>query len=146
MKRAAVILACMVFYCLFVSSATGQATSGIVTQPVSICTILSDAAKYDGEEVLVKGQYRMVIHGAILMGHSCSGTDVNLREAKVYKANKQASSTLRSQTKKDQFRPVDVVFRGIFHVAHNGQCFGQICAAYEIETTELLSADPVGSN
>lgn len=67
---------------------------------------------------------------------------MSLREALGYKANKQASAMLRRLTKKDQFQAVDVVFRGTFRVAHEGQCFGQICAAYEIETSELLSARP----
>jgi hypothetical protein len=84
----------------------------------------------------------MVIHGSILMDRACSKTDVNLRESPGYKADKKAVSVLRSITKKDQFQPVEVVFRGIFRVAHKEQCFGQICAGYEIETTELVSARP----
>lgn len=90
----------------------------------------------------MRGLYRMVIHRAILMDHSCPKIDVNLREASAYKANKLASAELRSLTKKNQFQIVDTVFRGTFHVAHEGQCFGQICASYEVETTELLSARP----
>lgn len=119
-----------------------QAKETASAQAMSLCAVITDAAKYDGKEIVVRGLYRMVIHGSILMDRACSKTDVNLREAPGYKADKQASSVLRALTKKDQFRPVDVVFRGTFLVAHEGQCFGQGCAGYEIETTELISARP----
>ena len=76
------------------------------------------------------------------MDRNCSETDVNLRGAPGYKADKHALAVLRSLTKKDEFRPVDVVLRGTFLVAHGGQCFSEICAPYEIETTELVSARP----
>jgi hypothetical protein len=116
---------------------------GIVPEPaISLCAVLADAPKYEDKEIVVRGLYRMVIHGAVLIDNACSHTDVNLRESSGYKVNKAALSLLRSLTKKDRFRAVDVVFRGIFHVAHEGQCFGQICAAYEIETMELVTARP----
>jgi hypothetical protein len=76
------------------------------------------------------------------MDRSCPLIEVNLREGSGYKANKQASAVMRSLTKKDQFQPVDVVLRGILHVAHKGQCFGEMCAAYQIEITELMTARP----
>ena len=116
---------------------------GIVPEPaISLCAVLADAPKYEDKEIVVRGLYRMVIHGAVLIDNACSHTDVNLRESSGYKVNKAALSLLRSLTKKDRFRAVDVVFRGIFNVAHEGQCFGQICAAYEIETMELVTARP----
>src|SRR5262249_2868164 len=111
-------------------------------QAMSLCAVIADAARYDGKEVLVKGLYRVLVHRSIAMARACSKTDANLRLAPGYKADKKASSILRSQTKKDQFQPVYVVFRGIFRVAQEGQCFGQICVHYEIEATELLSARP----
>ena len=119
-----------------------QATANASIRPMQLCGVVADASKYDGQEIVVKGLYRMVVHGAILMDRACSKTDVGLREAPGYKADKQASALLRSLTKEDQFQPVEVVFRGIFHVAQQGQCFGQICAGYEIETTELVTARP----
>jgi hypothetical protein len=126
--------------CRTLPAAQGQPQASTSVQAMPLCAVIADAAKYDGKEVVVSGLYRMVIHGAILMDRSCSKTDVNLREAPAYKANKQASALLRSLTKKDQFQPVDVVFRGILRVAHEGQCFGQICAPYEIETSALVTA------
>jgi hypothetical protein len=141
MKRLAIAL---VFFSMCCPSPTSaqQAKDTASAQAMSLCAVIADAAKYDGKEIVVRGLYRTVIHGSILMDRACSKTDVNLREAPGYKADKQASSVLRSLTKKDQFQPVDVVFRGIFRIAHEGQCFGQICAGYEIETTELISARP----
>jgi hypothetical protein len=110
------------------------------TQVIPICTVLADAAKYDGREVTVSGVYRMVIHGSILSGSACPKNDVNLRRSAHWKGDKHAMATIRLLTKKDQFQSVDVVSRGIFRVAHEGQCFGQNCLVYEIEETELLCA------
>jgi hypothetical protein len=109
-------------------------------QALPLCTILADAAKYDGKEITVRGLYRMVIHGSVLMGTTCSQIEVNTRQAAGYKADKQAVAVVRSLTKKNQFQPVDEVLRGTFRVAQKEQCFGQICAPYEIEVTELLCA------
>jgi hypothetical protein len=123
--------------------AAQQAKDDASIQPVPLCAVIADASKYDGKEIVVRGLYRSVIHGTILMDHACPKADVGLREAPGYKADKHASALLRSLLKKNQFQPVDVVFRGTFRVAREGQCFGQICSLYELETTELVSARPV---
>jgi hypothetical protein len=128
--------------CLTSPTTQAQTKENVWEQATPICAILADTAKYDGEEILVRGIYRAQIHGSILMGHSCSQIDVNLREIHGYKVNKQTSAVLRSLTKKDRFHPVDVVFRGTFRVAHQLECFGEICAMYEIEITEIVSARP----
>jgi hypothetical protein len=124
---------------LAASVAHSQADARI--QAVDICTITANPANYDGKEFLVRGLWRMVIHGSILMGKVCPKIEVNLTEVAGYKANKKASSLVRSLAKKDQFGSVEVVFRGTFRVAHEGQCFGQMCAAYQLEAAELLSAE-----
>jgi hypothetical protein len=139
MKRTAIILALLLAcYAQLVFAQGSESHSS--AQEVTICEVTANAAKYDGKEITVRGLYRMVIHGTILIGSACPKVDVNLREAPGYKASKKASTLLRALTKKNQFTPVEVVLRGTFRVAHQGQCFGQICAAYEIETTELVSA------
>ena len=80
---------------------------GIVPEPaISLCAVLADAPKYEDKEIVVRGLYRMVIHGAVLIDNACSHTDVNLRESSGYKVNKAALSLLRSLTKKDRFRAV----------------------------------------
>jgi hypothetical protein len=107
-----------------------------------LCAVIANSSKYDGKVIKVAGLYRFVIHGAILIARACPQVEVNLREGPEYKANKQASALMRSLTKKDQFQPVDVVLRGVLHVAHEGQCFGEMCAGYQIEITELVAARP----
>ena len=82
----------------------------------------------------------MVIHGSILMGTGCSQIEVDLRRGPGYKADKKASAIERALTKQDRFHAVDEVLRGTFRVAQKEQCFGQICAPYEVEETELLCA------
>lgn len=116
---------------------------------IPLCTVLSDAANYDGKEITVGGLYRMVIHGSILTSPACGKTYVNMRQASDYKADKHASTVLRSETKKDQFQSVEVVLRGTFRVAQQGQCFGQNCLLYEIEDHGLLcakSSNPANSS
>jgi len=121
---------------------SGADTCNAAVSAIPLCTVLSDATKYDGKDVIVRGLYRMVIHGSVLMSPACGQTYVNMRQASNEKPNKQALAVIRSLTKKDQFHPVDVVLRGNFRVAHEGQCFGQNCLLYEIEETELLCAAP----
>jgi hypothetical protein len=82
----------------------------------------------------------MVVHGSILMESACPKAKVNMGAAPDYKANKHALAVIQSLTKKDQFQSVDVVLRGTFRVAHQGQCFGQNCELYEIENHEFLCA------
>jgi hypothetical protein len=118
----------------------GKQEASSVTMP--LCSLIANSSNYDGKVIEVAGLYRFVIHGAILMDRSCPQVEVNLRESPGYKADKKAASVLRSITKKDQFQPVEVSLRGILHVAHEGQCFGEMCAAYQIEITELLTARP----
>ena len=109
----------LIFVQLFLTSPAPaqQAKDNPSAQAMPLCAVIADAAKYDGKEIMVRGLYRMVIHGAILMDRACSKTDVSLRDSPGYKADKKAASVLRSITKKDQFQPVEVVFRGIFRVA-----------------------------
>jgi hypothetical protein len=109
-------------------------------QAVPFCTVVSDAANYNGKEITIRGIYRMVLHGSLLMGATCPKAKVNVRQAPDYKADKNASAVVRSLSKKDQLQAVDVVMRGTFRVAHEGQCFGQNCELYELESHELLCA------
>jgi hypothetical protein len=108
---------------------------------VPLCTVLSDAANYDGKEITVKGRYRVVIHGSVLMEPTCSKALVNMRAAPDYRADKHAQDVIRSLRKKDQFLSVDVVIRGTFRIAHEGQCFGEMCEPDEIQVDELLCAE-----
>lgn len=132
---AALIQACLL-PTMLAHCAMGQLSSPVT----SICTVTSDAANYDGKEVTIQGLWRMVVHGSILMGSGCPDVEVNITESNGYKANKRALSLMRALAKKDRFAPAEVVLRGKFRLAHQGQCFGQICARYEIETDELISA------
>lgn len=108
---------------------------------VPLCTILASPDSYDGKEITVRGLYRMVLHGSVLTAPECARMYVNMREAEGYRADKRALKVIRSATKKDQFQPVDVVVRGIFRSARQGECFGQNCLRYEIESRELLCAE-----
>jgi hypothetical protein len=126
------------------SAAEGD--SAAPPQAIPLCTVLANATKYDGKEVTVRGLYRMVIHGSILLHPDCPTEEVNVRRVADWKANKKAAATLRAVTKKDRFQAVDIVSRGIFKIAHEGQCFGQGCLPYEFDESELLSAMPVGGH
>ena len=106
---------------------------------VPLCTVIKNATDHDGKDVLVAGHYKMLFHGSVLTASECKDV-VNLRQALNAKTDKHAQAILRSATKKNQFQAVPVVLRGTFHVAQQGQCFGQDCAPYEIEDRELLCA------
>jgi hypothetical protein len=108
---------------------------------VPLCSITKNATDYDGKDVLVTGHYKMLFHGSVLTATGCKDV-VNLRLAQNAKADKRAQAIFRSATKKDQFRAVPIVLRGTFHVAQEGQCFGQDCTPFEIEERELVCAEP----
>lgn len=141
MRRAAASII-LFLTCLALAAHAQDAKNDASSQTIPLCEVIANSSKYDGKAIEVEGLYRFVIHGAILMDRSCPHAEVNLREGPRYKANKQALALMRSLTKKDQFQPVDVILRGILHVAHQGQCFGEMCAAYQIEITELMTARP----
>jgi len=138
--RLTIAIAILLAVCLGAVASSDADKCPALAQALPLCTVLADAAKYDGKEITVRGLYRMVIHGSILTSPACSQSDVNMRSAPNWKGNKDALAVLRSLTKKNQYQPVDEVLRGTFWVAHQGQCFGQICSPYEIEETELLCA------
>jgi hypothetical protein len=100
--------------------------------------VLADPSQYDGKEITVRGLYRMVIHGSVLMSSDCGKDLVNMRQTTDYKGDKHARAMVRSVTRKDQFQSVDVVLRGTFRIAGKGECFGQNCLRYEIEDHELF--------
>lgn len=143
--RPVITCAVLLALCFGPPASAGENKCSASPDAIPLCSVLSDASKYDGKEITVRGLYRMVIHGSVLMSPSCSQTYVNMRRVVDEKPNKQALAVIRSLTKKDQFHPVDVVLRGNFRVAHDG-CFGQNCLRYEIEETELLCAAPMKSS
>ena len=128
------------FGLLALTASVARSQDASPLQTVDICTVTTNPAVYDGKEILIRGLWRMVIHGSILMGTACPKMEINMTETAGYKANKKASSIIKSVTKRDQFGSVEVVLRGTFRVAHREQCFGEICAPYQLEAAELLSA------
>jgi hypothetical protein len=144
--RSTIVMAVLFAACFNPLASAGDNECTVSAEAVPLCTILSDAASYDGKEVTVRGLYRMVIHGSILTSPACGKTYVNMRQASDYKADKHASALVRSLTKHDQFQSVEVVLRGTFRVAQQGQCFGQNCLLYEIDDHNLLCAQSPKAN
>ncbi len=144
--RTNIVIVILLVACADTLALAGDDRCALSAEAVPLCTVLSDAAKYDSKEITVRGLYRMVLHGAVLTSPACVKTKVNMRRSSDYKADKHASAIMRSLTKKDQFQSVVVVIRGTFRVAQQGQCFGQNCLPYEIEEHELLCAEAPRSN
>lgn len=123
------------------SQKTGDAMKG---HALNICSVIAAAGKYDGTQIVVDGDYRIAIHGAVLTGAACMKTYASLKVMADYNADKHASAIMKRLLGKDKSQPVAVVLRGTFRVAQKGQCLGgDLCASYEIEVTDLLSAQPV---
>jgi hypothetical protein len=144
--RSTIAIAVLFAACLNPLASASDNECTVSAKAVPLCTILSDAANYDGKEITVRGLYRMVIHGSILTSPACGKTYVNMRQASDYQADKHASAVVRSLTKKDRFQSVEVVLRGTFRVSQQGKCFGQDCLLYEIEDHNLLCAESPKSN
>jgi hypothetical protein len=111
----------------------------------SVCEILASAQKYDGQNVLISGRYLSFPHGAVLFGAPCPKEKVGLRYASHYEENSQARQTINALLQKDDSKPIDVVYRGTFHVVQGLSCSVVRCFRYEIEISNLLAARPVGS-
>jgi hypothetical protein len=103
---------------------------------IPFCSVLENAAAYDGKEIAVRGIYYRVIHGSILTGQTCH-EKANMMLSRDWKADKQALKLLNSRARNNQ--ATVIALRGTFRVAKQG-CFGQTCSPYEIEERELLSA------
>ena len=145
MRVRSVLVVSILFLAMFGPMAAAQNVGNSPpAHALDICSLIASPAEYDGKEVIVTSLYRMIIHGAILMGKGCSDVNISAKETDDYKADKHASDVLRRLLKKDRFGPVEIVVRGTFHLAHQGQCFGgEICSRYQVEIAELLSAQPV---
>lgn len=113
-----------------------------VSNAVPLCGILSKAAEYDGNQIIVRGIYRHYPHGSVLLSPECpqQKKEVSVRSAPRLIGSKKDLKALRKLTQIQ--KPVDVVFKGIFKMAQAGHCFGQNCDPYEIEVSELLCVQP----
>lgn len=107
---------------------------------LSICSVLSQAAQYDGKDIRVRGVYVSNNHGAEFFGNQCKSREnmVNVRGSDT-NSHKQFVKAMR---KIDASQPADMVVRGRFSVAKTG-CFGSTCDRYEIKETWLLWVRPV---
>ena len=82
------------------------------------------------------GEYQRVFHGAVLSSPECSHTRVSVRFAPTAADEKGRMKKLGRAAEKR--RSADVIFRGVFRLAHEGQCFGQDCDPYEVAVRELV--------
>jgi hypothetical protein len=116
--------------------ATPGEERAITPTVMSVCQIASRAADYDGHEVAAKGIYWRTVHGAVLSASECRDQKVNIRLNAKFKAGKKDLRTLGRLANGQQ--AADVVFRGVFRLARQGQCFGQDCRPFQIDADELL--------
>lgn len=147
MNLRAVIIVASLLACFAPKCSTGGQCPADTAQAIPLCDVLVNAHQYDGREIIVQGAYSPSPEYSLLVAPLwCKATSrfVNLQLAPNYKANKSALKTERSLLKHHQ--EVDEVLRGMFHVAHQEQCFGPSCNLYEIEVTELLCAKPTTSD
>jgi hypothetical protein len=113
------------------------------SRPVTVCDICSNPNDYDSKVVIIKGVYKRIFHGSIMAGsESCSKSEINFRLSQDYRSEKSVIKAFTSLTRKNRHEAIEVVVRGVFRVAKQGECFGQICAKYDIEVNEMLSAKP----
>jgi hypothetical protein len=137
--RPGITIAVLITACFAPLALSGEKQCPATTEAIPLCDVLTDAAKYDGKDITVRGLYYRVIHGSILTSSACDKAKVNMRLASDWKANKHALSVLNSRARKNH--GTDIVLSGTFRVAHDG-CFGQTCTLYQIEEHELLCAEP----
>ena len=114
------------------------------SQPITVCNICSNPNDYDGKMIIITGVFKRIFHGSILEGcESCSKSEINFRLSPDYRSKKSVRKAFASLTRKNQYASIDVVVRGVFRVAKQGTAVsGQICAIYDIEVNEMLSAKP----
>jgi hypothetical protein len=103
---------------------------------MTVCQIVSAAAEYDGKEVAAKGVYWRTVHGAVLSAPECRDAKVNISFGAKVKGARADMKTLGRLA--DAQETADVAFRGVFRMAHQGQCFGQDCYPYQIQVDDVL--------
>jgi hypothetical protein len=142
MKRAVVGIT----VCLGLAAHEGGANSVGGTEPMSLCSVVANVRAYDGKEIVLKAQYRLIFHGSLLSSPECDKpeTKVNLRDSAHSRITERDRKLLAQLTRKHL--PAQVVVRGVFKVARMGQCFGQDCDPFELEATEWISVEPVHEN
>lgn len=111
---------------------------------LSICSVLSKAADYDGKDVTVRVIYQSNPEGGIGYGSECSHEFVSLRKAPDFKPNKDVQKEWK---KMRAYKPADLVLRGKFTICREGDCFvGMNWAPYQIQVREYLSVQPAAVN
>ena len=115
--------------------------SSIESKP--LCSLLMEATQHDNSNVTVRGLYLKMPHGMVLTTEECPGLSrdtVSLTTSTMFFVNKQTWKTLSLLTRRR--KPAEVVLTGRFHVAAQGQVFGQGNELYEIELVSILCAEP----
>lgn len=110
-------------------------------QVLELCDVLAHARAYQGKQILVRGIYFQVFHGSLLFAPGCTLVEnprMNMRSARDFHGRKADLHLLNRLAAKGE--AVSAVYEGTFDVARIGKCFGQTCLPYELEATELVSA------
>jgi hypothetical protein len=105
----------------------------------SICSVLANAADYDGKEITVRVISQSNPEGGFSYGPECSHEYIGLRDAPDFKPNKEVQKKWR---KKRAYQPVDLVLRGKFNICREDCFVGMYWTPYQIEVREYLSVQP----
>jgi hypothetical protein len=124
------------------SCASLNGSQGSRENPLSICTIIDGADKYDKKNVLVDGIFRLTPHGALFYGKQCPENFVRLRNAQEYSSNISAERELKAEIDHNKTAPVHIVYKAKFRVIHGTECSETYCFKYQLDVNEIISANP----
>jgi hypothetical protein len=126
--------------CCAQARSTGRVSDGVFQDAMPACNVIADSQKYDGKLILIRGLYREEPHGGIFFGRTCSHDEIRLRAPPNYKEDEQAGHELTSLIARDDSKPVEVVYRAVFHVVHGLSCAEITCFKFELEMHKLIAA------
>lgn len=107
---------------------------------VSICAVVADVPKYDGQFVFVTGVVARTPHETVLWGPSCPHTFARVNWKWDSTRHRQAVSMFAPFLRGDGFRHVEVVFRATFRIIHPPMISPD---PYQVDAFELVAArDP----
>ncbi len=109
-----------------------------------ICSVLANAAEYDGKEVTVRGIYRFEIHGSELWGPECESPDKMVSVSRTL-GSTDSKKIRKAWRKIGTHERAEVVFRGTFMICRGERaimCTASIVKFYEFQVRECLFVQP----
>lgn len=123
--------------------AANEIASTAVTAAVSVCEVIANPKKYDGQEIAVVGIYGNAPHQRILFDPNCASGELALRIAEGNDGFRQDKQLQRELQNKDAFR-LKTVYRGRIEAKQVIEgCTEVACYRLAVNDARLVSMEKI---